>query len=205
MMMMQTLGMVIIAFVSGSLPFSVWLGQLFLDKDVRSYGDGNPGAANAFRMGNKVVGLLALVLDISKGAIPVGLANFTFGFNGLPLVLISLAPTLGHAFSPFLHFKGGKAIAVTFGVWIGLTAWVISLPAVLMIVVWTALLDVVGWALMLTLAGMLVTLLVWMPDPYLLAVWVGQVVILSWTHRTDLHKRPHLRPWLTRRLGFGGK
>jgi hypothetical protein len=57
-----------LAFLCGSLPFSVWVGKILLDLDVRKYGDGNPGAANAFRTGNKLVGLLVLLLDISKAA-----------------------------------------------------------------------------------------------------------------------------------------
>jgi glycerol-3-phosphate acyltransferase PlsY len=175
----------------------VWLGKLFLQQDVRRYGDGNPGAMNAFRAG-KPVGLLVLVLDISKGAVPSALAYHNLGYRGLAMWAISTAPVLGHAFSPFLRFKGGKAIAVSFGVWIGLTLWGLPLPAVLLILFWTALLDVAGWALMLTLAGMLVVLLVWIPDPLYLAVWAGQATILAWTHRADLRQRPHLRAWLRR-------
>ena len=188
------------AFLCGSLPFSVWLGKLFLHRDVRHYGDGNPGAVNAFRAGGKLVGLLVLVLDISKGAVPVALAYHNLGYRGLPMWAISTAPVLGHAFSPFLGFKGGKAIAVSFGVWIGLTLWVVSLPAVLLILFWTALLDVSGWALMLTLAGMLVVLLAGGPDPLYLAVLAGQAALLAWTHRADLRRRPHLRAWLARRI-----
>jgi hypothetical protein len=83
-------------------------------------------------------------------------------------------------------------------VWIGMTLWVMSVPAVLLILFWTALLDVAGWALMLTLAGMLVVLLVWVPNPLFLAVLAGQAAILAWTHRADLRLRPHLRAWVTR-------
>ena len=61
---MTWVAMVFISFLCGSLPFSVWLGKLFVGVDVRQYGDGNPGAANVFRAGNKVVGLVALLLDV---------------------------------------------------------------------------------------------------------------------------------------------
>ena len=200
---MPFLLVVLFAYLCGSLPFSVWLSKLFLHRDARHYGDGNPGAVNAFRAG-KLVGLLVLVLDISKGAVPVGLAYHNLGYRGLLMWATATAPVLGHAFSPFLGFKGGKAIAVSFGVWIGLTLWVMPLPAVLLVLFGTALLDVAGWALMLTLAGMLVVLLVWIPpgtpDPLYLAVWAGQAALLAWTHRADLRRRPHLRPWLTRRV-----
>ncbi len=176
------------------------MGQLFLHSDVRRYGDGNPGAANAFRAGGKLVGLVALLLDISKGAAPVGLAYFTLGLHGLPVFFIAAAPVLGHIFSPFLRFKGGKALAVALGVWIGLTLWKLSLSAVILILFWTALISPVGWALMLTLAGMLLILLAWLPDPVFIAVLCGQVLLLAWSHRADLRLRPHLRRWLFRQL-----
>lgn len=75
---------ILIAFLCGSLPFSAWLGKIFLGLDVRHCGDGNPGAANTFRAGNKLVGLLALILDISIAAVPVGLAYFNLGIRGGP-------------------------------------------------------------------------------------------------------------------------
>jgi len=120
---MISIFMVFIAFLSGSLPFSVWLGKLLLGVDIRQYGDGNPGAANAFRTGNKLIGALALGLDISKAAAPVGFAYFNLGIRGAEMTLIALAPILGHAFSPFLRLQGGKALATALGVWIGLTIW----------------------------------------------------------------------------------
>ena len=70
---------IVLAFVSGSLPFSVWLGKLATGKDVRQVGDGNPGATNVFRAGSKLVGLLVLILDIGKAALPVGLAYYVLG------------------------------------------------------------------------------------------------------------------------------
>ena len=192
---------VLLAFLCGSLPFSVWLGKLFLRRDVRHYGDGNPGATSAFRAGGGFVALLALMLDIAKGAAPVGVAYFTLGHRGWAMFLIALAPILGHAFSPFLGFRGGKAVAVSFGVWIGLTLWRISLPAVLLVLLWTLLIDVSGWAVMLALAVMLVVMLIWLPNLLLLATLAGQAGILAWTHRADLRKKPHLRAWLGRWLG----
>jgi acyl phosphate:glycerol-3-phosphate acyltransferase len=191
---------VFVAFLCGSLPFSVWLGRLFLRVDVRQYGDGNPGATNVFRAGSKAVGLLALLLDVSKAAAPVGLSYYKFGITGLPMVLIALAPVLGHVFSPFLGFRGGKAIATALGVWIGLTIWKASLAGVIATVIGLALFTAPGWAVMLGLVAILMTLLIWMPDPVFLMVWVGETLILAWTHRTDLQQPPRLRPWIEKRL-----
>ena len=165
--------LVLLAFLCGSLPFSVWLGKLFLRVDVRTYGDGNPGAANAFRTGNRLVGLLALLLDISKAAAPVGWAYFTLGVRGVPMFLIAVAPLLGHVFSPFLRFKGGKGIATLFGAWIGLTLWQASLPAVLGAVVGIVLFTPPFWSVMVGMSAILLTLVGWLPDPLFLAVWAA--------------------------------
>jgi glycerol-3-phosphate acyltransferase PlsY len=192
--------LVLIAFLCGSLPFSVWLGKLFLRVDVRQYGDGNPGAANVFRSGSKLVGLLALMLDVTKAAAPVGLSYYNLGIRGIPMYLIAIAPVLGHVFSPFLRFRGGKAIAVSLGVWIGLTIWKASLAGVIGTVIGIALMTSSGWAVMLGMMGILLTLLIWIPDPLLLLVWASQTLILIWTHRSDLHQAPHMRPWLEKHL-----
>lgn len=191
---------ILIAFLCGSLPFSVWLGNIFLGLDVRHFGDGNPGAANVFRTGNKLVGLLTLMLEISKAAAPVGLAYFNLGFRGVTMFLIAVAPILGHVFSPFLGFRGGKGLSTALGVWIGLTIWKASLAGVITALIGIALLTSPGWAVMLALGGILMALLLWMPDPLLILVLVSETLILAWTHRTDLSHRPTIRPWLAQRF-----
>jgi glycerol-3-phosphate acyltransferase PlsY len=196
--MMGWIAMVLGSFLCGSLPFSVWLGKLFLNEDVRNYGDGNPGAANVFRSGSKVLGLLALILDVSKAAVPVGLSYYNLGIRGIPMIFIAIAPILGHVFSPFLRFRGGKAIAATLGVWIGLTIWRASSVGVIGTVLGIILMTGAGWAVMLGLVMILIALIFWMPDPLLLMVWVSETIILAWTHRNDLRQKPALRPWLTR-------
>jgi glycerol-3-phosphate acyltransferase PlsY len=191
---MASFALIPLAFFCGSLPFSVWLGNLFLGLDVRKFGDGNPGAANAFRSGNKLVGFMVLLLDISKAAAPVGWAYFQLNIRGIPMVLIAIAPILGHVFSPFLGFRGGKALATALGVWIGLTIWKLSVPAVVGAVIGIALITSPGWSVMLALSGILAVILIWLPDALLLAVWFFEVVILAWTHRIDLRQGIHLRP-----------
>lgn len=193
---MTTLTWIIAAFLSGSLPFSVWLTKAFLRTDVRQYGDGNPGATNVFRAGNKLIGLLALLLDISKAAAPVGMAYFTFGIRGVEMFFIAIAPLLGHRFSPFLRFRGGKALATALGVWIGLTLWKASSAAILFVVIGLALFGIPGWAVMTALAAIFFTLVIWMPEPLLFFVLAAQVLFLGWTHRQDLRTRPRLSSWL---------
>ena len=120
---MQTLFWVILGFVLGSIPFSLLVGKFALNTDIRSLGDGNPGGFNVWRAGGRFWAFLAVLLDGFKGAIPVGLAHYVFGVNSWLLIPVALAPLLGHIFSPFLKFRGGKGLSTNFGIWLGLTLW----------------------------------------------------------------------------------
>lgn len=194
------------AFFCGSLPFAVWIGQRLLKADIRQYGDANPGATNVLRAGGRGAAALALLLDFLKGAVPVGLAHFTAQLTGWPLIMVALAPVLGHAFSPFLNFKGGKAVAVTGGVWCGLTVWEGPTVGGLLLGLFVLLLTVDGWAVVLAISGMVVYLMLTPPvwnglaarprETILFAVGLGNLLILAWKHRADLAHPPRLRPWL---------
>ena len=183
----------IVSFLSGALPFSLWIGRYGLHLDIRDYGDKNPGATNVLRAGGKGWFALALALDIAKAAAPVGLAYYIFGWQDWAIVPISLAPPLGHAFSPFLGWRGGKSIAAAFGVWIGLTLWTIPVLSVAALVLFSLLLTPSGWAVMATMLLILAALLGWLHDPVLTAVWLLQLLLLIYNHRQDLRQRPRLR------------
>ncbi len=182
-----------IGFLLGMLPFAVWTGRLGVRKEIRDYGDGNPGAFNVIRAGGLAWGGLALALDVSKAAIPVGLANVVFGVTGLPLVTAALAPSLGHAFSPLLNFKGGKAIASLLGVWIGLTIWKVPLVGLVALVIWSLTLTVSGWAVMFMMATVLVFLLLIAAPGVWLAILFGEFLLMVWKHRQELRQPPQFR------------
>ncbi len=181
------------AFFCGALPLSYWLGRIFLHVDIRQYGDGNPGAANVWRAGGKWWGLLAIFLDAFKGLIPVALANFSTGLTGWALVATALAPILGHAYTPFLRFNGGKALSVTFGVWTGLTLWQAPVVLGLAFAVWLKLLVVEGWAILAGMLTLLVFFVLTQAPPDWLAVWAGSLLLFLWKHRTDFRRPPNLR------------
>lgn len=186
----------LLSFLAGSLPFSVWIGRMVLGKNIRQYGDANPGATNVLRAGGKVSALLALLLDMLKGALPVGMAHFQLGFTGWALILAALMPILGHAFSPFLNFKGGKAVAVTGGIWMGLTVWEGPTIGGVLMGLLVLVLPANGWVVMLSQLGMLGWLLLtpasWnglqaRPAPFEIAmIGLGALLILAWKHRSDL-------------------
>jgi acyl phosphate:glycerol-3-phosphate acyltransferase len=186
------------AFFCGSLPFSVWLGKIVLRKDIRQYGDANPGAANVFRAGSKGWGAIAILLDILKGAVPVGLANYGAHFTDWSLALIALAPIAGHAFSPFLRFKGGKAIAVSLGIWCGLTLYQVPLVLGLILGVYIVLFTNNGWSTVLGFASLIVYLLIIAVPAWMLGVWLGNLIIVVYRHRADLKQPTTLRPGVKR-------
>lgn len=184
-MPLRALGMSLAGFLSGSVMFSATLVRA-TGRDIRRFGDGNPGAINAFRAGGWRVGVPALLLDFLKGAVPVSAARWLFGVEGFWLVPVALAPVLGHAFSPFLRGRGGKAIAVTFGSWCGLTLW--QGPTVLgagLLLAWL-LVGNDGWKVMLGLSVLLGWLLAFGPNPVNLAVWAGTAAVLAYRHRREL-------------------
>ena len=192
--------MIFISFLSGSLPFSVWLTRIFLGKNVRDYGDGNPGAANVFKAGNNFVGLLVLILDISKAALPVGFSYFNLQIRGFPMFMIATAPILGHMFSPFLAFKGGKAIAATLGVWIGLTIWKTTVPAVITVIICIIFLNSSGWSVIFAMIAILFTLILWSPTALFFLIWLATTFLLAWTHRKELKQPPLFRNWVSKYL-----
>lgn len=177
------------SFLCGSLPFSVWLTGL-LGKDPRTVGDHNPGATNAMRSGGKWVGLAVLLLDISKAAVPVGLAAQVFHIQGWGLAAIAFAPSLGHAYSPFLGFQGGKAIASVLGVWIGLTIWDMPLVSLAALTASYLVLKNAGRAVACALLVMAAYLWFARPVPAFFLVLALQTILLLWKHRSDLWK-PH--------------
>lgn len=192
---MDALAWAVIGFALGAIPFSVLLGRLLLGKDIRQYGDGNPGGTNVARAsGSKLLGALAIVLDMIKGALPVALAHYVFSVDGWALVPVMLAPIVGHAYSPFLRFRGGKAIASTFGVWTALTVPFGPFVMALSLLLLNKVIAGPGWALMAALLVLLAFLgVIGLVSPPMLAAWAGTVAILALKHRDDLAHAPHAR------------
>ncbi|MCS7202391.1 MAG: glycerol-3-phosphate acyltransferase [Dictyoglomus sp.] len=114
---------IFLQFISGSIMYSYILANI-LKVDLSKVRDGNPGASNLWRAVGWKWGVLALILDYLKGAFPISLfVALGIVKNNYIIALSCLAGILGHAFSPMLNFKGGKAVAVSFGAWSVLTKW----------------------------------------------------------------------------------
>lgn len=107
------------AFLLGAIPFGYLAGRM-RGVDLRQHGSGNIGATNVLRVLGVVPGILVLLLDVLKGYVPVLLAH-RLALDAWGTMAAGLLAILGHTFSPFLRFRGGKGIATSLGVLLGLS------------------------------------------------------------------------------------
>ncbi len=124
MITVYSLGALLFAYLLGSIPTAVWLGQAFYGVDVREYGSGNAGATNTFRVLGTKAGITVMTIDIAKGFTATKLAAF-IGFSvtgphhsaqyvNYELAL-GITAVMGHLFPIFAGFRGGKGVATLFG------------------------------------------------------------------------------------------
>ncbi|MBN1923077.1 MAG: glycerol-3-phosphate acyltransferase [Anaerolineae bacterium] len=190
---MQMLFWTLLGFFLGAIPFSLLIGKVALRTDIRAVGDGNPGATNVLRSGSKTWAALAMLLDMFKGALPVGLAHVIYGVEGWALVPVAIAPVLGHIFSPFLHGHGGKGVATTGGIWIGLTYGLATLAGTAGMSLGYLVQDVPFWAVAFGLACIGGYLVFAHADAALWVILVLNAALVLWRYRGDLGRSPQLR------------
>ena len=109
-----------LAYVLGSLPFSVWVGRVFTGKDVRQSGSGHAGPTNVMRSAGWVAGLLALAFDVGKGFAAVSVAQSLSTWTWMPAIAAALA-VAGHCWPLFAGFRGGMGMSAAGGAL--LAAW----------------------------------------------------------------------------------
>ena len=140
---MITILLMAFSYILGSVPNALWIGKVFKGIDVREHGSKNTGSTNAARVLGAKLGILTLILDISKGLVPTLLAvllkvdffeNLT-KISNLDYVLVGICAILGHVFTIFMNFKGGKAVATTLGVFLVLVPKAILFAAIVFFVV----------------------------------------------------------------------
>lgn len=199
---MSLLSWTLIAFLSGSIPYSLLIGRLAGAPDIRQYGDHNPGAFNVLRALGARWFTLAMLLDGFKGAIPVGLAWYAGRLNDWSIVPVALAPIFGHAYSPWLRLRGGKAVAVTFGVWAGLSLGTGPVVLGCLLGLFYALLDDSGWAILLAFGvfGIFVLAYYGALFPQWVAVWALNWALFAWKHRQYFRQLPAFSDRIKRRL-----
>ncbi|MBA2413998.1 MAG: glycerol-3-phosphate 1-O-acyltransferase PlsY [Burkholderiaceae bacterium] len=125
-------------YLAGSIPFAVIVSRTMGLADPRTYGSGNPGATNVLRSGSKLAAVLTLLGDGFKGWLAVWLAmrfGPRYGIGDAGVALVALTVFLGHVWSIFLRFRGGKGIATAAGVIIALNPWLALATAVTWLIV----------------------------------------------------------------------
>lgn len=191
----------LLAFFLGACPFSLWLGRRYLGRDIRGYGEGNPGAANVFRAGGRLLGVTAVTLDMAKGVPFVALAHYAYDLPERTVLGIGMCAILGSAFSPILRFRGGKSIAVTGGVLLAIPNRDIFFLAAILIVVGYLFMDRAAWIIMFSTTGTLGYLLIIARSVAQVWFMVAVIVLLGYKHLKDLRRGPGLsnKParWLT--------
>jgi glycerol-3-phosphate acyltransferase PlsY len=215
----------LIGYLLGSVPFGVLLSRAFHLPDPRYIGSGNIGATNMLRTGNKKVALLTLLLDAGKGTAAVLITNAlfitpagsiwrheqivcapgaTFGCLLLPvaivapLALAALAAGIGHMYSPWLKFNGGKGVATLFGAVVAFS-WPVGMAAFFIWLIVMFMTRYVSLASITALAA--APLLAWLRVDATSALILGIAAgIAIWKHRENIRR---LRQGLEPRLAFG--
>jgi glycerol-3-phosphate acyltransferase PlsY len=178
-------GLVALGYLSGSIPFGLLLVRAMRGVDVRAQGSGNIGATNVARVAGKRLGVLVLVLDALKGALPVLLAR---AVEPTPLVpaAVGFAAFAGHVAPPWLGFRGGKGVATALGV-VGVLAPRAALAGALTYAVVLAALRISSVASLL--AGLVAVAVAWLvPGTPPAAAGLTTVLLLAmlWTHRGNI-------------------
>lgn len=174
--------LLVCAYLIGSLSFAIVLSRYYGNNDPRSQGSGNPGATNMLRVAGKRLAILTLLGDLSKGLVPILIANAA-GLSQQQQAWIGLAAVIGHLYPLYFSFRGGKGVATTAGMLLGLYP-----PAALFaLMVWvlTFSLTRISSLAALTSVALCLPLLAWQHPHAVLPVSVLSI-LLVWRHRSNL-------------------
>lgn len=176
-----------IAFLIGSIPTAYWYARYFHKLDIRQHGSGNIGATNSLRVLGKKAGVIVLIIDLLKGLIPVLIAK-SMDFSSESTLIVGLFAVLGHLFSPFMGFKGGKGIATAFGVILGFS----PLAALLCVVAFGLVYYFTRFVSLGSLLGVLVflifTLIQFQDNLTVQLLAAGLTILLFFSHRENIKR-----------------
>jgi glycerol-3-phosphate acyltransferase PlsY len=187
---------VIVAYLIGSVPFALLLARRWGAADLRRIGSGNLGAANVLRASGVKAGVLVAVLDITKGAVSVMLAQ-RFADHAAAPAAAGLAAIVGHIYPVWLRFRGGKGVATACGVFSVLTPFAIP-PAlgIFVVAVWLTKYISLG-SMLASVALPPIAYATGSPAPAVAAAFVASAIIV-FRHRSNLVR---LRAGTERRIG----
>lgn len=189
---------IVIAYLMGSIPTAVWYGKFMYNTDVREHGSGNPGATNTFRVLGKRAGIIVMLADVIKGLLATSLATLLVDLSFIPVqnlvtfkLIFGVAAVLGHIFSVFINFKGGKGVATLLGMMIAIHYEV----ALLSIVIFVVTLLISKYVSLSSILGALAfpCFLVFVPrfqtsEPLLIIFGFFLFIMIVWTHNKNVRR-----------------
>lgn len=176
----------LVAYLLGSIPSGLWIGQYFFQKDIRQFGSGNLGSTNAFRVLGKKAGSVVLFFDVFKGFLAMILAMTVFKQESLSPLWIASFAVIGHTFPLFASFKGGKAVATFAGMILAYQP-LLLLYGLIIFLALLAITRMVSLTAMLTItAGVLLSLLFndWTLTAFALAI----DIFIIYRHRSNIQR-----------------
>ena len=188
-----------VAYVLGSIPFGLFIAAKCCGIDPRKDGSGNTGATNVARLCGVKWGVCVLVCDALKGFVAVAAAMHFAPADPMFHSIVAMAAIIGHRYSVFMNFSGGKAVATTVGVFLPMAFFQLATAAVVcVLVIWRSGFVSLG---SLTLVTLLPVLLAfsgnWGPFPLALLV----MALVYYAHRENIRRllRGEEKPWLTKK------
>ncbi|WP_281829503.1 MULTISPECIES: glycerol-3-phosphate 1-O-acyltransferase PlsY [Lactobacillus] len=189
MSILKIASLLILAYLIGSFPTGVIIGKTFFHKDIRQYGSGNIGTTNTFRVLGPKAGITVFLIDFFKGTLATILpVIFNLGPHYLCLIF-GLAAILGHAFSIFLKFKGGKAVATSAGFLLGYNLHFFLICAV----IFFPILFITSTVSLTSLISIVLIFIAsfFFHDLALSIISGLLVVLIYWSHRSNIVRLEH--------------
>jgi glycerol-3-phosphate acyltransferase PlsY len=196
----RIVGVIILGYVLGAIPIGIFATRLVGGCDPRRAGSGNIGFTNVLRVAGKTAGVLTLLGDIGKGALAVMVARLILESGAQDWVLAAAAAAiLGHVFSVFLRFHGGKGVATALGAWLAID----PIIGVILICIWLTSLAL--WrrsSLAAIMAFGSLPVLVWVrhPRPVMVLFALGVTAVIVYRHMENIRR---LRGGTEPKLGVG--
>lgn len=184
-----SLAVLALAYLSGAVPYGVVFGKLFRKTDLRKVGSGSTGTTNALRAYGAKISVAVMLCDILKGALPVLLAR-AFGASPWVIAAVAALSVIGHCWSPFIEFDGGKGVATGGGALIALQPWVaFALVLMVAIVWWTRYVSLGSIVTACAIGVALSVAAIWNhehPAIALAAVLIAAIIV--WRHKGNIHR-----------------
>jgi len=180
--------LLLLSFLLGSVPSAYLIVKTFCGIDIREHGSGNPGTTNVWRTAGRTPGALTLILDVLKGLIPILVAKNLYADQSLMVpMLAGCCAIAGHIWSPFLKFKGGKGVATSFGVFLGLTPLASFLALVIFVIVFLTT-KYVSLGSMSAAISLPIFMFFLKEPAFLKDVSAVLAVIVIWRHKSNIKK-----------------